>query len=446
MPATVKAAGDASRLSARILLEDPVIRGIVVNARDVTERRRAEGALRETEERFRWTLEQAAENIFVVDLENKRILDANATLQRSLGYTLEELKGMTLYDFVAHDQESIDRNTDRIVAEGSAFVGERKYRHKDGSLIDVEVNAGAIPYGDGQAVCIVAHDITERKSTETALRQNLSVLLALARGRTGPAPPRSSQRRSLRGYWRSCAAWPASRRRSSPATTGKASCASGGLLASRTSDRESVTRGKPRARAGPCSRARSNSFSRLRRPGSRTSTSRVFACRSGAETARSAFVERYRKGVVGAQRDAGDRQQPDGPGRCRPLENASLYEALGYRERALQDLVEKWVGAGKKRGDASPTRCMTAWPRSPSPPTRTCRPSPGAILPSPNRAGGGLDTILMQVRSTVSDARRVIANLRPTALDDLGLAAAISLEVERLEGRGLSRQLRRTPR
>ena len=132
------------------LLEDPVIKGIVVNARDVTERRRAEGALRETEERFRWTLEQAAENIFVVDLENKRILDANATLQRSLGYTLEELKGMSLYDFVAHDQESIDWNTERIIAEGSAFVGERKYRNKDGSLIDVEVNAGAISYGDGQ--------------------------------------------------------------------------------------------------------------------------------------------------------------------------------------------------------------------------------------------------------------------------------------------------------
>jgi signal transduction histidine kinase len=41
-----------------------------------------------------------------------------------------------------------------------------------------------------------------------------------------------------------------------------------------------------------------------------------------------------------------------------------------------------------------------------------------------------------RVRTTVSDARRVIANLRPTALDDLGLAPAISLEVERLNKEG----------
>jgi signal transduction histidine kinase len=47
-----------------------------------------------------------------------------------------------------------------------------------------------------------------------------------------------------------------------------------------------------------------------------------------------------------------------------------------------------------------------------------------------------LDRILGQVRTTVSDARRVIANLRPAALDDLGLAAAISLEVERLNEEG----------
>jgi signal transduction histidine kinase len=47
-----------------------------------------------------------------------------------------------------------------------------------------------------------------------------------------------------------------------------------------------------------------------------------------------------------------------------------------------------------------------------------------------------LDRILKQVRATVSDARRVIANLRPTALDDLGLAAAVSMEVERLSKEG----------
>jgi signal transduction histidine kinase len=56
--------------------------------------------------------------------------------------------------------------------------------------------------------------------------------------------------------------------------------------------------------------------------------------------------------------------------------------------------------------------------------------------PETEQGRGELDRILGQVRTTVSDARRVIANLRPTVLDDLGLAAAISLEVERLNEEG----------
>jgi signal transduction histidine kinase len=56
--------------------------------------------------------------------------------------------------------------------------------------------------------------------------------------------------------------------------------------------------------------------------------------------------------------------------------------------------------------------------------------------PESERGRRELDLILRQVRATVSDARRVIANLRPTALDDLGLSAAISLEVERLNEEG----------
>src|SRR5918992_802400 len=121
------------------LLHNSTVRGIVVNARDITERRRAEEALRESEELYRSVVEQAAENIFLIDPETKRILESNAALHRSLGYTAQELKHMTLYDIVAHDRESIDRNIERILA----------------------------------------HDITERKRAEDNVRHILTVLLSL---------------------------------------------------------------------------------------------------------------------------------------------------------------------------------------------------------------------------------------------------------------------------
>jgi signal transduction histidine kinase len=56
--------------------------------------------------------------------------------------------------------------------------------------------------------------------------------------------------------------------------------------------------------------------------------------------------------------------------------------------------------------------------------------------PDAERGRRDLDRILRLVRATVSDARRIIADLRPTTLDDLGLAATISLEVERLREDG----------
>jgi PAS domain S-box-containing protein len=136
---------------------------------DITEQKRVEAALRQSEELYRTVVEQAAENIFLVDVETKRVLEANAAMRRSLGYAPEELEDLTLYDIVAHDRQSVDQNTQRILEEGQRYLGERRYRRKDGTLVDVEVSASAIFYDGGEAMSIVAHDITERKKAEEAL-------------------------------------------------------------------------------------------------------------------------------------------------------------------------------------------------------------------------------------------------------------------------------------
>src|SRR5919199_1671354 len=154
------------------LLRDPTVRGIVVNIRDITERRRAEQALRQREELYRSVVEQAAETIFLVDLDTRRILESNTALHRSLGYRAQELKRMTLYDIVADDGESIDRNIELVLENGRYHIGERKYRRKDGGLVDMEVSATALSYGDREtrsdreAICIVARDMTDAGSAE----------------------------------------------------------------------------------------------------------------------------------------------------------------------------------------------------------------------------------------------------------------------------------------
>ncbi|HWQ19607.1 MAG TPA: PAS domain S-box protein [Methanotrichaceae archaeon] len=126
--------------------------------------------LHETEERHSAVVGQAMEIIFLVDLDTKRLIEVNPAFQRILGYTAEEAIGLELYDIIAHDKESIDLNIHHIQREKCYFIGERQYRHKDGSLVDVEVNAYLIAYSGKEALCVMARDITEHKWIEEAYR------------------------------------------------------------------------------------------------------------------------------------------------------------------------------------------------------------------------------------------------------------------------------------
>jgi PAS domain S-box-containing protein len=139
---------------------------------DITARKRTEEALRHSEERYRAVVDQCASCIFVVEVATRRILDANRALLQQLGYSSEEMMQLTVYDIVAHDRESIDSNIELILEHRRHHMEHRLHRRKDGSLLDVEVSANVISYGDGIALCVVCNDITERKHEEDGIRSS----------------------------------------------------------------------------------------------------------------------------------------------------------------------------------------------------------------------------------------------------------------------------------
>lgn len=138
---------------------------------DITKRKWAEDALKESEERYRAVVEQSAEAIWLFDPETKRVVESNEAFQKMLGYDAEELRSMTNYDFVAHSREEVDRAVMHKLRDEETTRSERKYRTKDGTLLDVEVGGTAISYRGKRVVCSVARDITERKRVEEEIRE-----------------------------------------------------------------------------------------------------------------------------------------------------------------------------------------------------------------------------------------------------------------------------------
>ncbi|MDQ3636378.1 MAG: PAS domain S-box protein, partial [Actinomycetota bacterium] len=139
---------------------------------DITTRRVAEEALKESEQRYRAVIEQTTEGIYLGAADTKRVLESNAAFQKMLGYSAQELRGMHIQDFVAHDRDDIESVFRGVLDSGHAFIRERKYRRKDGSIVDVEISATVISYNNREVLCTVVRDVTERKKAEEALRRS----------------------------------------------------------------------------------------------------------------------------------------------------------------------------------------------------------------------------------------------------------------------------------
>jgi PAS domain S-box-containing protein len=142
--------------------------------RDITERKQAEEALRESEELYRKLVEASPEAIAVVDLKGN-VLKLSESAMEMFGYSEEDLSGASLFDFVTDGYwDGVALNRETLIETGRVVGSEMAIRKKDGSEVFVEVNASTIKDEDGNPSAIVAvvRDITERKAAEEALRES----------------------------------------------------------------------------------------------------------------------------------------------------------------------------------------------------------------------------------------------------------------------------------
>jgi two-component system CheB/CheR fusion protein len=146
---------------------------ILTTYNDITERKRMEQALRESERDFRAIFEGSSVGKAQVDPMTRRFLRVNAALCAITGYTEAELLALTVDDLTRPDDRERDRELfDRLVQGKASYQLEKRYVRNDGRLVWVTVTGNVIQAADGQPVRTVAviQDITARKRAEEALR------------------------------------------------------------------------------------------------------------------------------------------------------------------------------------------------------------------------------------------------------------------------------------
>jgi PAS domain S-box-containing protein len=155
----------------RNLLDDPAVEGIVVNSRDITEERRAEGELRAAEQRYRSLVENVGDIIFTLGRDG-RAVSISPAFERVSGWKVEEWLGRSFIKLVHPDDRDLAvRMFERVMRGESPPLYELRFRNSKGEYMTGEFVVTP-QYGQGGVTAMlgVGRDITGRKRIEEALR------------------------------------------------------------------------------------------------------------------------------------------------------------------------------------------------------------------------------------------------------------------------------------
>lgn len=160
--------------------KERVLLGLFMQAEDITEIKRTEQSLKQSEERFRLIFEHSGVVMFFLDPETGQILDANYKAAEFYGYSREQLKTMNIMN--------INMLTDEEIRQRMAEARDRKqnyfifpHRLASGEIREVEVHSYPIQFGEKLFLLSIILDITDRLKAERALKKALEEKQAILR-------------------------------------------------------------------------------------------------------------------------------------------------------------------------------------------------------------------------------------------------------------------------
>lgn len=167
---TVNGNRDYECILSPILSVTASVEAVICTARDITERKRVEESLRESEANYRHLFEYANDSILIIDLSSSRILDANQNAARRLGYTRKELLNLRTKDIDGPISPVRQKSINQTLQATGSFIFEHVLRRKDGVEVQVEISSRIIEYCDQLVSLSFVRDITARMQAEERMR------------------------------------------------------------------------------------------------------------------------------------------------------------------------------------------------------------------------------------------------------------------------------------
>ncbi len=152
--------------------ENEEVTGTVVIFSEITERKKAQETLRESEEFFRALYEDAHHPIFILN-KDLDVVDVNPYACEFYGYSREEFKRMKLPDItLSEERDNQQEDVEKLRQQGKVFVLERRHRKKNGEVVTVTADATRVIRSGQELYVNKITDITKRKQAEDTLRES----------------------------------------------------------------------------------------------------------------------------------------------------------------------------------------------------------------------------------------------------------------------------------
>ncbi|MBL4753931.1 MAG: PAS domain S-box protein [Flavobacteriales bacterium] len=158
-----------AELSIKNLLEDPVVKGVLIHKKDVTQKHETEERLKSSEAKFKSVVTRSLEAIYFADPVTRKVIDANQSFLDYTGYSKKDFGRISLNDFVVTANTNIEGYIQKVLAGENVENIERIWKPKSGEEITVLVSGDKIEIDGKQVIVFSARDISPQKRTEKEL-------------------------------------------------------------------------------------------------------------------------------------------------------------------------------------------------------------------------------------------------------------------------------------